>query len=78
MFEVENDFYKAYIEEFRSKYPEKELVIIGEQIIGVYDDVGKAYHETIKAHKPGLFCIKHVHEEPQLVRIPVYYQGYVL
>jgi hypothetical protein len=73
MFEKENAFYKAHIDEFRQKYLDKELVIIGDELVGVYDTLGNAYSETAKTHTPGTFCIKHVYEHPQLLRIPMYF-----
>ena len=48
MFERERIFVQANKETLRETYPDKNLVIIDDQIIGVYDSVGEAYHETIK------------------------------
>jgi hypothetical protein len=78
MFEKENDFYKAHIDEFRKKYLDKEVVIIGNRLIGVYDSLGTAYEEAAKSYTPGTFCIKHVYEHPQVIRIPMYFEGTML
>jgi hypothetical protein len=66
MYEQENAFYKANIDILKKQYLNKELVIIGQEIIGVYDSLGMAIQETSKTHTPGTFCIKHV-EEPSAV-----------
>jgi hypothetical protein len=65
MFEKENAFYRAHLPEFLKEYPDKELVIIGNQVIGVYDRLGQAVQETAKTHEPGTFCVKHVQEREE-------------
>jgi hypothetical protein len=72
MYEQENAFYEANIDTLKKKYLDKELVIVGQEIIGVYDDVGAAYRETLKTREAGTFTIKHVHEHPELIRIPMF------
>jgi hypothetical protein len=61
-FGQENAYYKAHLQEFRAKYPDKELVIVGNQLVGVYDKVGDAVAETLKTHKRNTFCVKHVYQ----------------
>ncbi|GHU40432.1 hypothetical protein FACS1894190_07320 [Spirochaetia bacterium] len=48
MYEQENTFYKANKAQLRQKYLGKELVIVGDEIIGVYDDLDTAVDETEK------------------------------
>jgi hypothetical protein len=48
MYEKEEAFYLASKLELREKYHGKHIVIVGNKVIGVYDDAGTAYHETIK------------------------------
>ncbi|MDR1316692.1 MAG: hypothetical protein LBK13_07445 [Spirochaetales bacterium] len=78
MYEQENAFYEANIDMLRGKYLDKELVIAGNTILGVYDDLGTAVRETVKTHPRGTFTIKHVRAKPELVRIPVYFEGTTL
>ena len=60
MFEKETEFYIANKNEIREKYLGKRIVIAGDQIIGVYNDVSEAYTETIKTLLPGSFMIKDI------------------
>jgi len=55
--EREFNYYKKNMTEIREKYLGKEVVIVGEQIIAAYDDMEKAYMETVKSYKPGTFMI---------------------
>lgn len=41
------------------KYNGKFIVIKNENVIGVYESNGEAYHETIKKEAPGTFLIQH-------------------
>jgi hypothetical protein len=72
MFEQENAFFEANIDTFRKNYLGKELVIVGNTILGVYDDVGTALRETIKTYPMGAFTIKQVEEHPMPMYIPFY------
>jgi hypothetical protein len=65
MFEVENQFYQANRETIREKYLGKAIVIIGETVTGVYDNIGEAYIETLKTQKPGTFCLKNIPVDPE-------------
>jgi hypothetical protein len=65
VFEQEKAFCGAHKDELRQKYPGKHLVIIGDQIIAAYDDVGKAYRETVTTHEPGSFMIRKVPVRPE-------------
>ncbi|MDR1901917.1 MAG: DUF5678 domain-containing protein [Treponema sp.] len=62
MYEREEAFYQANKPDLREKYHGKHIVIVGEEIIGVYDDVGTAYHETIKTVPLGSFMIQEIPE----------------
>ena len=64
MFEAENLFYEENRESIREKYLGKAIVIIGNTIIGVYDNIGEAYKETLKTRKPGTFCLKNIPVDP--------------
>jgi hypothetical protein len=60
MFDHEAQFYEANKLEIREKYTGKQIVIAGDKIVGVYDDVGEAYRETIKTLPLGSFMIQDV------------------
>ena len=64
MFERENAFYEANRETLRRKYLGKELVIVGDEIIGVYDDLDTAVDTTVQTHPLGTFCVKDVPVDP--------------
>jgi hypothetical protein len=60
MLEREFQFYETNKTSIREKYLGKHIVIVGDQIIASYDDVDKAYQETIKTYTPGTFMIHDV------------------
>ena len=57
MLEIENAFYKAHRDEFREKYPDKQLVITGESLFGVYGTLEEAAKAALKYLEPGKFMI---------------------
>jgi hypothetical protein len=69
MFEEENRFYQENRETFREKYLGKAIAIAGTTVIGVYDDIGEAYKETVKTRKPGTFCLKNIPVDPNAAQI---------
>jgi hypothetical protein len=48
MLERENEFYMAHQAEFKEKYPDKWLVIVGESLWGVYDKISDAAREALQ------------------------------
>jgi hypothetical protein len=64
MYERENAFYEANKARLREKYLGKELVIVGDEIIGIYDDLDSAVDETEKTRPLGTFCVKSVPVDP--------------
>jgi len=60
MLEKEFEFYENNKSAIREKYLGKQVVIVGEKIIGAYDDIDEAYQETIQTHTPGTFMIHDV------------------
>jgi hypothetical protein len=57
MFERENTFYTAHQAEFQEKYFDKQLVIVGESLWGVYDTMKEAAQNALKHFEPGEFMI---------------------
>jgi hypothetical protein len=64
MFEVENQFYEENRETLREKYLGKRVVIVKDQILGVYDTDSEAISETSKTMELGTFCIKYIPVDP--------------
>jgi len=64
MFETENKFYQDNRDIIREKYIGKAIAIVGETIIGAYNNIGEAYAETLKSKKPGTFCLKNIPVDP--------------
>ena len=58
MFKKELDFFIANQNEFVKKYRGKSLVIIGEELIGVFESPLIAYIEVQKEHPIGTFMIQ--------------------
>jgi hypothetical protein len=65
MFEQEKVFCEAHRDALREQYPGKFLVIVGDKVIGSYDDVGDAYQEAVKTYEPGHFMIQEVPARPE-------------
>jgi molecular chaperone GrpE (heat shock protein) len=55
--EREFEYYQKNMAAIREKYLGKRVVIVGEQVIAVYDDLEEAYTETAKTYEPGTFMI---------------------
>jgi hypothetical protein len=60
MLEREFEYYEKNKSAIRDKHLGKQIVIVGERIIGIYDDIDEAYQETIKTYTPGTFMIHDV------------------
>lgn len=58
MFEQEMSYFMKNQDELVNRYPSKVLVLIGESIVGVFDNYLTAYTETSKVHKPGTFMLQ--------------------
>lgn len=58
MLEKEFQYYLDHQNELVEKYNGKVLVIIGEDIVGVYVDELQAYFDSISKYKQGTFLIQ--------------------
>lgn len=58
MLDKEYKYYKDNQNELVKKYKNKVIVIIGNEVVGVYDDERTAYQESITKHKIGTFLIQ--------------------
>jgi len=65
MFELENKFYQENREFLRGIYLGKRIVLVKDQILGVYDSDTEALDETTKTMDMGTFCIKYIPVDPQ-------------
>lgn len=58
MLKKEFDYYLSHQEELVNKFAGKYLVIIGEEIVGVYDDQTVAFEESKNKYELGTFLIQ--------------------
>ena len=58
MLEKEFDFYVKNQKQLVEKYDGKFIVIVGEDVIGVYESETEAFEETVKTHEAGTFLIQ--------------------
>jgi hypothetical protein len=65
VFEQEKAFCEAHKDELRRKYPDKHLIIVGEQVIGAYTNVSDAYENALKSYEPGHFMLQKVPADPK-------------
>jgi hypothetical protein len=70
--EKEQAFYEAHRTELRSKYLGKRVVIVDNQILGIYDSDREAFDETSKTIKAGTFMIKYIPVDPEDEVIHIY------
>lgn len=59
MLEKEFKYFRDHQEELVKKHRDKYLVIVGEEVAGVYDSEIDAYIAAKKHYKPGIFLIQH-------------------
>jgi len=69
MLELENRFYKANQAEFREKYSDKWLVIVGESLWGVYDKVSDAGKAALQNFEPGEFMVHRPADDNMVIEI---------
>ncbi|MCL2231779.1 MAG: hypothetical protein FWB99_01730 [Treponema sp.] len=69
MLELENRFYKAHKDEFKKKYPDKWLVIVGESLWGVYDKVSDAGKAALQNFEPGEFMVHRPSDDNMVIEI---------
>jgi hypothetical protein len=65
VFEKEKAFCEAHRDELRRKYPGKHLIIVGDEVIGSYDNASDAYEEAVKSYTPGHFMLQEVPARPE-------------
>ena len=61
----EFEFYRINKESLLSKYENKFIVIVGHEIIGVFDNEMEAINNTRKTHQLGTFFVQHVIEDDE-------------
>ncbi len=68
MLEKEYNFYKNKQKEFLKKYSGKVLLIVGEELIEVFDDEESAYKKAITLYKLGSFLIQRCAPENETIQ----------
>jgi hypothetical protein len=58
MFQKELDFFIKNQESLVAKYNGKILVLKEEQVVGVFDNILDAYHDSLKKFEPGSFMLQ--------------------
>ncbi len=58
MLDTEFQYYITHQEELVKKYKGKHIVIIGTNVVGIYDSLNAAYFSCEKQYKPGTFFIQ--------------------
>lgn len=71
MFDLEFDFYVSHQQELVKKYDGKILVIIGNELVGVYDQPLVALRETEKKHEIGTFMIQPCSKGPESYTVTI-------
>jgi hypothetical protein len=69
MLERENKFYMAHQAEFKEKYPDKWLVIVGESLWGVYDKVSDAAREAFQNFESEEFMIHRPADDDMIIEV---------
>lgn len=64
MLEKEFQYYRDHQKELAQQYNDKYIVIIGEEVVGVYDSEIEAYNKTKESHKVGSFLIQLCTNDP--------------
>lgn len=58
MLEQEFNFFLDHKDELYQQYPNKFIVIKGNEVLGAFNAEIDAYNETVKSHKLGTFLIQ--------------------
>lgn len=58
MLDKEFKYYLEHQDELVSRYNGKYIVLIGEQVVGAYDNREDAYYSSIEKYEPGTFMIQ--------------------
>lgn len=58
MLDTEYKYYKDNQEKFLKEYKDKVIVIVGKNIVGIYDDEVSAYQDSVSKYKLGTFLIQ--------------------
>ncbi len=58
MLEKEFKYYLDHQQELVEKYNGKTLVIVGEEVVGIYDSEAAAYFDSITKYQPGTFLVQ--------------------
>lgn len=64
MFEREYKYFLDHQTELIEKYDGKVVVIVGEELVGVYETIADAVAESVKKYEPGTFMVQEVAANP--------------
>jgi hypothetical protein len=66
MLEKEFQYYRDHQKELVTKYRDKYIVIIEENVVGAYDSELEAYNKTKANHQVGTFLIQLCSDDPDV------------
>ena len=58
MLDKEFNYYLSHQNELLAQYNGKYLVIVGDGVVGAYDDRADAYYSSLEKYEPGTFMIQ--------------------
>ena len=69
------EYYKANKESLLSKYENKFIVIVDNEVVGSFDDKMEAVDWAAKDYEPGTFLVQHVTKKEEIIyfhsRVPI-------
>jgi len=77
MFQQELNFFKENQNTLVQQYKGKVLVIVGKEVIGVFNNSIEAYTEATKKFKPGSFMIQPCEPGPEAYTVTISTSGIV-
>jgi hypothetical protein len=66
------DWYIANQRELAQKYNGKILLIVGQKLVKVFDDMGQAYVEASSHYAPGTFTLQPCSPDPESYTLMIY------
>jgi hypothetical protein len=66
------EWYIAHQKELAAKYNGKILLIVDQELVKVFDNIGTAYAEALKAYAPGKFTLQPCSPDPDSYTLMLY------
>jgi len=72
------EWYIAHQKELAEKYNGKILLIVDQNLVKAFDDMGQAYTEATKSYSPGTFTLQPCSPDPESYMLMLYAPMYSL